>query len=119
MHGSPVRQSNTDGTDLARVGPIDTDPHARILGQAPHIADTQLGECADNQQLDRSYVVGRTQCIGHVDKRITDQLSRAVICDVAATAHTDELCPHRGGSNLDVRGEIRSRPVSEDVRMFQ
>ena len=118
MHRPAALQPDTDGADLARLGPVGVDPHSRVLGE-PARRDTEGGQRVDHQLLDVAHMLGGTQPVGHVDDRVADQLSRAVVRDVATPADADELGADVSGVTTQVAVEIRSRPVGEDVRMLQ
>ena len=42
VHRAAVREAHADRTDLARVGPADTDPDARVLVEATDVGHAQF-----------------------------------------------------------------------------
>ena len=75
--------------------PGDAHPHAGIVVEAADVGDPELGEAGDDQPLDRADVVGCADRDRNVDDRVTDELPRPVIRDVAAALDRHEVGPHR------------------------
>ena len=92
VHRAAVGEAHTDRADLARVGPVDADPHAGVVVEATDVGHAELGAgVRDDHALDRADVVGGAQRVRHVDDRIADQLAGAVVGDVAAALHRHQL----------------------------
>ena len=119
MHGSTTRKPNTDCTDLAWLGPIDTNPHAGVLVEAADIFDAELGETGHDHTLDRAHVLCRAHRVWHVDDRIADELARTVIGHIPASPHRHEFGADGAWVNQDVDGKVGAWSVGEDVRMLE
>ena len=108
VHRAPVLEAHADGADLARVRPVGVDPHARVLGQSAGV-DAEGRQRVDDELLDVAHVLGRAERVGDRQDRIADELARAVVRDVAAAAHGDEVGADRGRIAAQVGWRGRTR----------
>ena len=77
------------------------------------------GERVDHELLDVADVAERPELVDDRQDRVADELTGAVIGDVAAAAHRDEVGADRGGVAPQVGVEVGPWPVREDVRVFE
>ena len=118
MHRAPALEPNADRADLPRVRPRRVDPDTRVLGEPPGV-DAERGERVDHELLDVADVAERAELVDDRQDRVADELTRAVVGDVAAAAHRDEVGADRGGVAPQVGVEVGPRPVREHVRVLE
>ena len=70
VHRATTGEANSDRRDLARVRPVDVDPHAGILGEPADPRETELVQRIDEQLLDAVHVFGRAERV--VDRQDRD-----------------------------------------------
>ena len=126
MHRAPARDAHPDRADLARVVATDVYPHAGVPRQPAGGGNPELGERVDHQLFDVGDVgdgVGRARSAtvfgGQRQDRVTDQLSRTVIGDVATSIHADEFRSDMCWVDENIGAQIGTRAVGEHVRMLE
>ena len=110
VHRSTVLEPHADRGDLAwddgRIGMVDVEPDPGEAGQSTGVRQPQFAERVDQQALDPADVVGRPEPVVDVEDRVADELAGAVVGDVAAALHGDQLGADRGRLALQVVREV-------------
>ena len=133
VHRAAAREAYTDGADLARVLARRVDPHARVAVEPAGVRQAEIGEHVDHELLDRAHVglrVGqprrrRTPVLAGAvlrrqgDDRVADELTGAVVGDVAAAVHRNQFGTDDGRVDEHVGGEVGRGAVREHVRVLE
>src|SRR5690606_37118206 len=98
VHGPTAGELHADGGDLARRGAVGLDPDARVVVEAADVGQAELDDRVDHQLLHGADVGNRVShppapLPGHGEDRVPDQLTGAVVGDVAAA-----IGPHQLGT---------------------
>ncbi len=98
---------------------VDVEPHTGEPVEPTGVRQAELAQRVDEQTLDAAHVRGRAEPVVDVQDRVADELTGAVVGDVAAALHRHEFGADRGRLALQVVFEVGPHPVGEHVRMLQ
>ena len=123
VHRAPVAEAHADRGDLARhdrrVGMVDVEPDTGEPVEPAGVRQAEFSKGVDEQALHTAHVRRRAEPVVDVQDRIADELTGAVIGDVAAALHRHEFGADRGRLTLQVVLEIGPHPVREHVGMLE
>ena len=96
VHRAAAAEPHSDGGNLPRRLAVGVDPDAGMTRKSCGADEAELGQRVDEQLLDTTDVGGGVghsapPFAGNREDRISDQLSRAVEGDVAATVHAKDV----------------------------